>query len=83
MSLIQFLGLDKLGKLMRMVKAHGGIKASLYHFYLTDDLKVSGLSFRLCLTCFGSRVPFASGIRVQLAEKNFCSYFYMTPFSGT
>ena len=23
-----------------MVKDHGGIKASLYHFYLTDDLKV-------------------------------------------
>ena len=23
-----------------MVKDHGGLKASLYHFYLTDDLKV-------------------------------------------
>ena len=39
MSLAQFFGLDKLQKLVRMVKAHGGVKASLYHFYLTDDLK--------------------------------------------
>jgi hypothetical protein len=41
MSLGNFFGLDKLQKLMRMVKQHGGLKASLYHLYLTDDLKVS------------------------------------------
>jgi hypothetical protein len=40
MSLAQFFGIDKLQKLARMVKEHGGVKASLYHFYLTDDLKV-------------------------------------------
>jgi hypothetical protein len=42
MSLAQFFGIDKLQKLARMVKEHGGVKASLYHFYLTDDLKVRG-----------------------------------------
>lgn len=40
MSLGAFFGLDKLQKLARMVKNHGGVKASLYHLYLTDDLKV-------------------------------------------
>jgi hypothetical protein len=40
MSLAQFFVIDKLQKLARMVKEHGGVKASLYHFYLTDDLKV-------------------------------------------
>jgi len=39
MSLAKLFGLDKLMKLQRMVKNHGGLKASLYHFYLTDDLK--------------------------------------------
>eukprot|EP00088_Acartia_fossae_P023589 TRINITY_DN24586_c0_g2_i1.p1 TRINITY_DN24586_c0_g2~~TRINITY_DN24586_c0_g2_i1.p1 ORF type:complete len:142 (-),score=35.78 TRINITY_DN24586_c0_g2_i1:212-637(-) len=39
MSLGTFLGLDKLQKFMRMIKNHGGIKNSLYHLYLTDDLK--------------------------------------------
>lgn len=39
MSLAKLFGLDKLVKLQRMIKNHGGIKASLYHFYLTDDLK--------------------------------------------
>ncbi len=43
MSLAQFFGIDKLQKLARMVKEHGGVKASLYHFYLTDDLKVGQL----------------------------------------
>ena len=23
-----------------MIKDHGGVKATLYHYYLTDDLKV-------------------------------------------
>jgi hypothetical protein len=36
----QLLGLDKLAKLGRMVKEHGGIKAALYNLYWTDDLKV-------------------------------------------
>ena len=41
MSLGAFFGFDKLQKLARMVKHHGGIKASLYNIYLTDDLKVN------------------------------------------
>jgi hypothetical protein len=41
MSLVQFFGIDKLQKLARMVKAHGGVRSALYNFYLTDDLKVS------------------------------------------
>jgi len=40
---LNFFGFDKLQKFARMVKDHGGIKASLYHFYLTDDLKTGKL----------------------------------------
>jgi len=39
MSLVKFFGVDKIQKLMRMVKNHGGVKATLYHLYRTDDLK--------------------------------------------
>merc|ERR1711915_770291 len=30
---------DKVAKLSTIIKNHGGIKASLYHLYQTDDLK--------------------------------------------
>jgi hypothetical protein len=53
MSLAQFFGIDKLQKLARMVKEHGGVKASLYHFYLTDDLKVGPTWKKCCFQCRG------------------------------
>jgi hypothetical protein len=54
MSLAQFFGIDKLQKLARMVKEHGGVKASLYHFYLTDDLKVGPAWKKCCIQRCGS-----------------------------
>eukprot|EP00088_Acartia_fossae_P023590 TRINITY_DN24586_c0_g3_i1.p1 TRINITY_DN24586_c0_g3~~TRINITY_DN24586_c0_g3_i1.p1 ORF type:complete len:143 (-),score=38.09 TRINITY_DN24586_c0_g3_i1:113-541(-) len=39
MSLGSFFGLDKIAKLGRIIKNHGGLRNSLYHLYLTDDLK--------------------------------------------
>ena len=39
MSLSRFFGFDKIQKLRRMIADRGGLKASLYHIYLTDDLK--------------------------------------------
>jgi hypothetical protein len=57
MSLAQFFGIDKLQKLARMVKEHGGVKASLYHFYLTDDLKVRPVGKECCF----HRCGFESG----------------------
>ena len=43
MSLIKFFGLDKVAKLGNIIKSHGGLKASLYHLYRTDDLKTGTL----------------------------------------
>ena len=37
---LKVFGLDKVAKLPQIVKQHGGLKASLYHLYRTDDLKV-------------------------------------------
>ena len=39
MSLTKWLGLDKLATLGRIIKQNGGIRASLYQIYRTDDLK--------------------------------------------
>ena len=39
-GLLKAFGLDKVAKLGQIVKEHGGLKASLYHLYWTDDLKV-------------------------------------------
>jgi len=39
MSLTKWLGLDKLARLGSIIKQHGGIRASLYQIYRTDDLK--------------------------------------------
>ena len=39
-GIVKLLGLDKVAKLGQIIKNHGGIKASLYHLYRTDDLKV-------------------------------------------
>jgi len=38
-GLMKLFGLDKVAKLSQMIKDHGGLKASLYHLYRTDDLK--------------------------------------------
>ena len=38
---MKFFGLDKVAKLANIVKQHGGLRASLYHLYRTDDLKVT------------------------------------------
>eukprot|EP00088_Acartia_fossae_P049132 TRINITY_DN5391_c0_g1_i3.p1 TRINITY_DN5391_c0_g1~~TRINITY_DN5391_c0_g1_i3.p1 ORF type:complete len:143 (+),score=37.06 TRINITY_DN5391_c0_g1_i3:38-466(+) len=43
MSLGKILGLDKIQKLMRMMKEQGGLRASLSHLYVTDDLKTGRL----------------------------------------
>ena len=40
---LKALGLDKVAKLPQIIKQHGGLKASLYHLYRTDDLKVRSL----------------------------------------
>ena len=40
MGLVKLLGLDKIAKLSTIIKNHGGLRASLYHLYQTDDLKV-------------------------------------------
>ena len=37
---LKVFGLDKVAKLPQIIKQHGGLKASLYHLYRTDDLKV-------------------------------------------
>ncbi|CAL4088208.1 unnamed protein product, partial [Meganyctiphanes norvegica] len=34
-----YVGLDKLGKALRIVKENGGIRSSLYRLYRLDDLK--------------------------------------------
>jgi len=39
MGLVKLLGLDKIAKLSTIIKNHGGLRASLYHLYQTDDLK--------------------------------------------
>ena len=39
-GILKLFGLDKVAKLGQMIKDHGGLKASLYHLYRTDDLKV-------------------------------------------
>merc|ERR1712198_791360 len=38
-GLVKLLGLDKIAKLSTIIKNHGGLRASLYHLYQTDDLK--------------------------------------------
>ncbi|XP_076062570.1 putative NADH dehydrogenase [ubiquinone] 1 alpha subcomplex subunit 12 [Oratosquilla oratoria] len=38
-----FFGLDRIGKVFRIIKANGGIRASLYKIYRTDDLRVGTL----------------------------------------
>ena len=40
-GLMKAFGLDKVAKLGQIIKDHGGLKASLYHLYRTDDLKVT------------------------------------------
>ena len=40
---LKVFGLDKVAKLPQIIKQHGGLKASLYHLYRTDDLKVRSL----------------------------------------
>lgn len=47
-GIVKLLGLDKVAKLGQIIKNHGGIKASLYHLYRTDDLKVCLFFFLLC-----------------------------------
>ena len=42
-GLLKAFGLDKVAKLGQIIKDHGGLKASLYHLYRTDDLKVGRL----------------------------------------
>ena len=42
-GLLKAFGLDKVAKLGQMIKEHGGVKASLYHLYRTDDLKIGTL----------------------------------------
>ena len=39
-GILKVFGLDKVAKLPQIIKQHGGLKASLYHLYRTDDLKV-------------------------------------------
>ncbi|XP_018334773.1 probable NADH dehydrogenase [ubiquinone] 1 alpha subcomplex subunit 12 [Agrilus planipennis] len=39
----KFLGLDKLAKLVQIVKDNGGVKASLYKLYRFDDLRTGKL----------------------------------------
>ena len=39
-GLMKMLGVDKMQKLAKMVKEHGGVRGALYQIYWTDDLKV-------------------------------------------
>ena len=48
-GLLKAFGLDKVAKLGQIIKDHGGLKASLYHLYRTDDLKV-GCLYNICCT---------------------------------
>ena len=48
-GLLKAFGLDKVAKLGQIIKDHGGLKASLYHLYRTDDLKVGRL-YKICCT---------------------------------
>ncbi|KAB7505432.1 putative NADH dehydrogenase [ubiquinone] 1 alpha subcomplex subunit 12 [Armadillidium nasatum] len=38
MSIIKYFGLDKIGLFFRIIKQHGGIRASLYKLYRMDEL---------------------------------------------
>ena len=40
---MSLFGLDKLAKLGKIIKDHGGLKRAVYHFYWTDDLKAGTL----------------------------------------
>ena len=49
---MKFFGLDKVAKLGNIIKQHGGLKASLYHLYRTDDLKVRLNELRFLIFIF-------------------------------
>ena len=51
---MKFFGLDKVAKLGNIIKQHGGLKASLYHLYRTDDLKVKSNGFSFLVFIFSS-----------------------------